>query len=81
MYELYLNRLDCRVIDYVVDYDVDYDVDYVVEFVVDCVSDRSLDSLDSLGALLGGHGRIDSAVIVIVGIVSLVFISLLSRVV
>lgn len=56
-------------------------MDYVVEFVVDCVSDRSLDSLDSLGALLGGHGRIDSAVIVIVGIVSLVFISLLSRVV
>ena len=69
--------LDRRVIDYV----VDYVVEYVVEFVVDCVSDRSLDSLDSLGALLGGHGRIDSAVIVIVGIVSLVFISLLSRVV
>ena len=45
---------------------------------VDCVSDRSLDSLD---ALLGGHGRIDLAIIVIVGIVSLVVISLLSRVV
>lgn len=66
--------LDRRVIEYV----VDYIVDYVVEFVFDCVSDRSLDSLD---ALLGGHGRIDSAIIVIVGIVSQVFISLLSQVV